>query len=156
MNQNPFTQSLKPSSQTKANTTVIKDENVLRPKQLTHFYGQQSVKEKVEILIQAAKKRNESVHHLLFSGPPGLGKTTLANIIASEMNCDIRVTSGPVLEKAADLAGLLSSIPEGGILFIDEIHRLKKKYRRVPISRHGRFRLRFDDRYRSQCTKLTD
>ena len=99
-------------------------ENKLRPKVFTDFPGQNQIKENLGIYITAAKKRGEPLDHILFSGPPGLGKTTLAGIISSEMDAEMRVTSGPALERPADLAGLLTSLQEGEILFIDEIHRL--------------------------------
>lgn len=96
----------------------------LRPASLKDFIGQKKVKERLEISIEAAKMRKESLEHMLFSGPPGLGKTTLANIVAKEIGANIKTTSGPAIEKAGDLAGLLTSLEEGDILFIDEIHRL--------------------------------
>ncbi len=99
-------------------------ENKLRPKIFAEFPGQNQIKENLEIYISAAKKRDEPLDHILFSGPPGLGKTTLAGIICSEMATEMRVTSGPALERPADLAGLLTSLQEGEILFIDEVHRL--------------------------------
>lgn len=98
----------------------------LRPPKLTDFVGQGPVKERLEILIQAAQQRGDAIEHLLFSGPPGLGKTSLAHIIADAMGAGIKVTSGPVIEKAGDLAGLLTTLQKGDILFIDEIHRLNK------------------------------
>ncbi len=99
-------------------------ENKLRPRIFEDFPGQSQIKENLEIYISAARKRSEPLDHILFSGPPGLGKTTLAGIISSEMETEMRVTSGPALERPADLAGLLTSLQEGEILFIDEIHRL--------------------------------
>ncbi|WP_159820996.1 Holliday junction branch migration DNA helicase RuvB [Colwellia sp. 20A7] len=105
----------------------IEDEGVdraIRPKMLTDYTGQAHVKAQMEIFIPAAKKREEPLDHLLIFGPPGLGKTTLANIVANEMGVSIRTTSGPVLEKAGDLAALLTNLEENDILFIDEIHRL--------------------------------
>lgn len=96
----------------------------LRPKSLSECIGQRNVKEKLSIAIEAARKRGEPLEHILFYGPPGLGKTTLANVIAHEMNAAIRVTSGPALTKQGDVMGLLSNINTGDILFIDEIHRL--------------------------------
>ncbi len=108
-------------------TLTRKNENVdatLRPQQFASFPGQEKVKERLEVYVQAAKTRNEPLGHLLLSGPPGLGKTTLAYIIANEKGANIRSSSGPVIEKPGDLAGLLTSLEEGDILFIDEIHRL--------------------------------
>lgn len=99
-------------------------DKVLRPKQLTDFAGQPHVVENLEIFVQAAKKRNEPLDHVLLHGPPGLGKTTLANIIANELGVGFKVTSGPVLDKPGDLAGLLTNLDKGDVLFIDEIHRL--------------------------------
>ncbi|MCW8833582.1 MAG: Holliday junction branch migration DNA helicase RuvB, partial [Colwellia sp.] len=106
---------------------TVEDEGVdraIRPKMLVDYTGQAHVKAQMEIFIPAAKKRGEPLDHLLIFGPPGLGKTTLANIVANEMGVNIRTTSGPVLEKAGDLAALLTNLEENDILFIDEIHRL--------------------------------
>ena len=106
---------------------TIEDEGIdraIRPKLLVDYTGQQHVKNQMEIFIPAALKRNEPLDHLLIFGPPGLGKTTLANIVANEMGVSIRTTSGPVLEKAGDLAALLTNLEENDVLFIDEIHRL--------------------------------
>ncbi len=97
----------------------------LRPSRLDEFVGQQQVKESLQIAIDAAKQRGEPLDHALFFGPPGLGKTTLAMLIAREMGVNIRTTSGPVLEKAGDLVGLLTTLRAGDVLFIDEIHRLR-------------------------------
>ncbi len=97
----------------------------LRPRRLAEFIGQSKIKESLGIAIAAARLRNESLDHVLFHGPPGLGKTTLASLLAREMGVNIKTTSGPVLEKAADLVGALTNLREGDILFIDEIHRLR-------------------------------
>ncbi|MCD4832975.1 MAG: Holliday junction branch migration DNA helicase RuvB [Bacteroidales bacterium] len=99
-------------------------EKTLRPLDFKDFKGQFKVVENLKIFVQAAKMRNESLDHVLLHGPPGLGKTTLANIIANELNVNLKLTSGPVLDKAGDLAGLLTNLEEGDVLFIDEIHRL--------------------------------
>ncbi len=99
-------------------------DNSLRPSQLAEYVGQEKIKENLNIFIAAAKLRDESLDHVLFYGPPGLGKTTLANIIASEMDANIKSTSGPVIEKSGDLAALLTNLKKGDVLFIDEIHRL--------------------------------
>jgi len=99
-------------------------EQSIRPRRLVDYIGQPTVKEQMDIFISAARGRNESLDHVLIFGPPGLGKTTLAHIVAHEMNASLRQTSGPVLEKAGDLAAILTNLEEGDVLFVDEIHRL--------------------------------
>ena len=101
-------------------------EMTLRPSLFSEFTGQARVKERLEITVAAARKRKEPIDHILLNGPPGLGKTTLANIIAKAMDANLKSTSGPTIEKAGDLAGLLTNLEEGDVLFIDEIHRLQK------------------------------
>jgi len=101
-------------------------EMTLRPSLFCDFTGQAKVKERLEITVAAARQRGEALDHILLSGPPGLGKTTLANIIAKAMQTNLKSTSGPIIERAADLAGLLTNLEEGDVLFIDEIHRLQK------------------------------
>src|SRR5947199_4320748 len=101
-------------------------EMTLRPSLVSEVTGEAKVKERLEIAVQAAKQRTEPLDHILLSGPPGLGKTTLANIIAKSMSANLKSTSGPTIEKAGDLAGLLTNLEEGDVLFIDEIHRLQK------------------------------
>ena len=103
----------------------------LRPKCLDDYIGQDKVKENLKIYIEAAKMRSESLDHVLLYGPPGLGKTTLSNIIASEMGVNIRITSGPAIEKQGDLAALLTNLSEGDVLFIDEIHRLSRSVEEI-------------------------
>ena len=99
-------------------------ENKIRPQELESFHGQDKIVDNLRVFIKAALMRGESLDHVLFHGPPGLGKTTLANIVANEMGTTLKVTSGPVLDKPGDLAGLLTNLSEGDVLFIDEIHRL--------------------------------
>ena len=103
----------------------------LRPRTMNDYIGQTKVKENLSIYIEAAKKRNEPLDHVLLYGPPGLGKTTLAGIIANEMGVNFRVTSGPAIEKPKDLAALLTNLSEGDVLFIDEIHRMNRSVEEV-------------------------
>lgn len=103
----------------------------LRPKKLSDYLGQEKVKEQLEIFIEAAKSRNEPLDHVLLYGPPGLGKTTLAGIIANEMGVNLRITSGPAIERAGDLAAILTNLEENDVLFIDEIHRINRSVEEV-------------------------
>ena len=116
-----------------AKTFLAEDaqESSLRPKTLSEYIGQERAREQLSIFIQAAKGRNESLDHVLLHGPPGLGKTTLAGIIAQEMGAGIRITSGPAIEKPGDLAALLTNLNEGDILFVDEIHRLNRSVEEI-------------------------
>ena len=108
-------------------TNIIEEdtklEGSLRPKRLSEYIGQEKVKSKLKISIDAAKARGDSLDHVLFYGPPGLGKTTLAGIIAEEMGVNMKITSGPAIEKPGELAAILNNLQEGDLLFIDEIHR---------------------------------
>ena len=106
-------------------------ENSLRPKTLSEYIGQTKVKENMKVYIEAAKKRGEPLDHVLLYGPPGLGKTTLSNIISNEMNSNIKITSGPAIEKPGDLAALLTNLSEFDVLFIDEIHRLNQSVEEI-------------------------
>ena len=106
----------------------------LRPKRLEDYIGQRKVTENLKVFIEAAKQRRESLDHVLFYGPPGLGKTTLAGIIAAEMGVELRITSGPAIERAGDLAAILTNLNEGDVLFIDEIHRLNRSVEEVLYS----------------------
>ena len=106
-------------------------ENSLRPQTLEEYIGQTKVKENMKIYIEAAKKREDALDHCLFYGPPGLGKTTIANIIANEMKSNIKITSGPAIEKPGDLAAILTTLCENDVLFIDEIHRLSKNVEEI-------------------------
>ena len=103
----------------------------LRPKYLKDYLGQEKVKESLAIMIEAAQARGEAADHILFSGPPGLGKTTLATVVANELNANIKTTSGPAIERTGDLAAILTNLEEGDVLFIDEIHRMNRMVEEV-------------------------
>ena len=101
-------------------------ETSLRPKRLEEYIGQEKVKEQLKIFIEAAKQRGDQLDHVLLYGPPGLGKTTLSTIIANEMDANIKITSGPAIERSGDLAAILTNLMDGDVIFIDEIHRINK------------------------------
>ena len=106
----------------------------LRPRRLAEYIGQNQVKQNMEVFIKAAADRKDALDHVLLFGPPGLGKTTLANIIANELNVNIRVTSGPAIERQGDLAAILTNLGDNDVLFIDEIHRLSKTVEEILYS----------------------
>ena len=113
---------------TKEDTAI---EGTLRPQKLDDYVGQKKAKETLKIYIEAAKQRGDSLDHVLLYGPPGLGKTTLAGIIANEMNVNIKITSGPAIEKPGEMAAILNNLSEGDVLFVDEIHRLNRQVEEV-------------------------
>src|SRR4051812_30872438 len=106
-------------------------EQTLRPHDFANYIGQERIKKNLQLAIKAAKKRGEPIDHVLLYGPPGLGKTTMATVIANEMGAQIRITSGPAIERAGDLASLLTNLQDGDILFIDEIHQLNRSIEEV-------------------------
>ena len=119
---------------TKVQEEDIKTETALRPQRLRDYIGQEKIKENLQVYIEAAKQRGEALDHVLFFGPPGLGKTTLAGIIANEMGTNLKITSGPAIAKPGEMAAVLNSLSEGDILFIDEIHRLNRQVEEVLYS----------------------
>ena len=118
-------------TQTSAGISEERQEATLRPQYLDDFIGQKNVKENLKVFIEAAKLRGEPLDHVLFYGPPGLGKTTLAGIIANELGVDIKITSGPAIGRAGDLAAILTNLKKNDVLFIDEIHRLNRSVEEV-------------------------
>lgn len=127
-------QSNKPENNEKEKITETEElpfELTLRPQKLDEYVGQEKIKKQLRIFLEAAKKRGDSLEHILLYGPPGLGKTTLANIIAKEMNVNIKTTSGPAIERVGDLGSILTNLQDGDVLFIDEIHRLNKSVEEV-------------------------
>lgn len=118
-----------------------REETILRPNDWNNYIGQEKIKNNLRVFIDAAKKREDVLDHVLFYGPPGLGKTTLAYLISTEMNANIKVTAGPMIEKSGDLAAILTNLSEGDILFIDEIHRLSPQIEEVLYSAMEDFRL---------------
>ena len=116
---------------TKMQEEDIKIESSLRPQKLEDYIGQEKIKDNLHVYIEAAKGRGEALDHVLFFGPPGLGKTTLAGIIANEMGTHLKITSGPAIAKPGEMAAILNGLSEGDILFIDEIHRLNRQVEEV-------------------------
>ena len=133
----------------------LNDEDVsevsLRPKKLSEYIGQNKVKESMKVYIEAAKKRKTALDHVLLYGPPGLGKTTLSNIIANELESNIKITSGPAIERPGDLAAILTNLQENDVLFIDEIHRLNKSIEEILYPALEDFCLDIVIRKRANC-----
>ena len=117
--------------QTEESSEDLRFEPKIRPKMLSDYIGQEKLKEMLSIYIEAAKKRKQSLDHCLFYGPPGLGKTTISNIIANELGVHCKITSGPAIEKPGEMAAILNSLSEGDVLFVDEIHRLNRQVEEV-------------------------
>ena len=127
--------------QSDVNSDQDQQENSLRPKDFANYVGQDRLKKHLNLTISAAKKRGEPIDHVLLHGPPGLGKTTMAMVIANEMGAQIKITSGPAIERPGDLASLLTNLQDGDILFIDEIHRLNRTVEEVLYSAMEDFKL---------------